>query len=684
MSNNMDHYHCRTYRNEHCEVAGVPGVSCQLVECKHKCGVKLHLCQVRKHYLDCIAKDEESAHEHCNKCYLMKCMEKLSPQCCERMSCSNECGLIFHKCKAADHEEICLKAIVQCTNHTNGCPVELSRHKINEHLNVCPASVIYCTMEWNRWPIHCSERKSRVPFVQGNLHAKYGQLDVALALRDQRMLNSALKAPRSTRRAMRNKLTKYFPAVPLHNQSTSSNGISNNPKSNDTSHTISDDDSDVIERTPPALSRSLCSDLYRSAKQTTESLSEAINLAVNSTPSKQKKQTEEFNDSGFSIEQPGAILSDTSAMNESDVCDISNIESADANDSVSSLNDCSYKTDERNLASTPIMNKSAGDNSVIPTPPIAPITLHQMLALDLNVESVTRYQVKPKAMYTFLCAQEFRRDEYPWHFRNVHNDIHSCLNGWLEQRCPLAHYGCTYSIRRFYPNEKGSTVVHSSATESFGLKPKIPEEHKIKRYQHSFDESDRSLEEISESPNVIPKKTKTPEMLTSTSYDAEIHLNGGLSSAESSREGTPSRPRLDILTSLPFEIIQAIARHLDSFSLRNLALVSNLMRDVCLSLVEERGIVIQQWEKQSPGTQPVWQITYKSWKFSSAFSPIHKWGFQEHNSLSNHLKQCPFNIKEINTEPYSYSFGMEQNPPLKQDGLLDNSSKDQDNSSQDN
>lgn len=48
-----------------------------------------------------------------------------------------------------------------------------------------------------------------------NLHAKYGQLDVALALRDQRVLNEAMQAPRRTRRVLRNSLTQRFPAVPL-------------------------------------------------------------------------------------------------------------------------------------------------------------------------------------------------------------------------------------------------------------------------------------------------------------------------------------------------------------------------------------------------------------------------------------------------------------------------------------
>lgn len=61
------------------------------------------------------------------------------------------------------------------------------------HLPVCPASVVHCTMEWNRWPVYSKERRARVPFSQSNIHARCGQLDVALALRDQRVLNDAMK-----------------------------------------------------------------------------------------------------------------------------------------------------------------------------------------------------------------------------------------------------------------------------------------------------------------------------------------------------------------------------------------------------------------------------------------------------------------------------------------------------------
>lgn len=47
--------------------------------------------------------------------------------------------------------------------------------------------------------------------------------------------------------------------------------------------------------------------------------------------------------------------------------------------------------------------------------------------------------------------------------RNVHCDIHTCLSGWFEQRCPLAYLGCTYSQRRFHPSTHKATVTYKWA-----------------------------------------------------------------------------------------------------------------------------------------------------------------------------------------------------------------------------
>ena len=124
------------------------------------------------------------------------------------------------------------------------------------------------------------------------------------------------------------------------------------------------------------------------------------------------------------------------------------------------------------------------DGKRVPNPPDLPGATNisnSSMRLDLRLETETRLQTKPKSMYTFVCAQQFRRDEYHWHSKNVHDDILGGMNNWLEQRCPMASYGCGYSMRRMYPkldeeNEPRSTIVFSPGVESFGISslPNIP------------------------------------------------------------------------------------------------------------------------------------------------------------------------------------------------------------------
>ena len=79
---------------------------------------------------------------------------------------------------------------------------------------LCPASIVICSVEWNRWPLHYVDKHSPLPFFLPNPQGYPEQLDIALAIRDQTMLNAAYEAPRHFRR-MRNELTERFPAVPL-------------------------------------------------------------------------------------------------------------------------------------------------------------------------------------------------------------------------------------------------------------------------------------------------------------------------------------------------------------------------------------------------------------------------------------------------------------------------------------
>lgn len=186
-------------------------------------------------------------------------------------------------------------------------------------------------------------------------------------------------------------------------------------------------------------------------------------------------------------------------------------------------------------------------------------TLRLGLVLEaLEGEAVphNRYlPVFPRHQHTFpfVCGQPFRRDQFSSHFTNVHGDIHAGLNGWMEHRCPLAYYGCTFSQRRFYPSIKGAKVVHDRHLRAFGVQP---------------------------CPNVNP----------------------------------PCEPQPDQISGLPFEVLRNVARYLDSFSLCQLSLVSRTMREVCSSLLQTRGIVELQWERRmcpsAPGTVS-WRIKNK-------------------------------------------------------------------------
>uniref|UniRef100_UPI0037E802D7 F-box only protein 30-like n=1 Tax=Semicossyphus pulcher TaxID=241346 RepID=UPI0037E802D7 len=226
-------------------------------------------------------------------------------------------------------------------------------------------------------------------------------------------------------------------------------------------------------------------------------------------------------------------------------------------------------------------------------------TLRLGLVLEaLEVEAVPHNRYLPpnpryQHMFPFVCAQSFRRDQFSSHFTNVHGDIHAGLNGWMEHRCPLAYYGCTFSQRRFYASTPGAKVVHDKHLRSFGVQP-------------------------------CP------------------------------RAKLPNDYQSDQLSGLPIEILWHIAAFLDSFSLCQLSLVSRTMREVCASLLQTRGIVELQWERRqrtgASGTAS-WQIRNRVWRFTTAFSPVLSWGFTDLPSMSDHLKKCPFNVVEQKTEP---------------------------------
>ncbi|XP_012496294.1 PREDICTED: F-box only protein 40 [Propithecus coquereli] len=224
------------------------------------------------------------------------------------------------------------------------------------------------------------------------------------------------------------------------------------------------------------------------------------------------------------------------------------------------------------------------------------------LHVELHSECVTRRHNKSSSAFTFTCNKFFRRDEFPLHFKNVHTDIQSCLNGWFQHRCPLAYLGCTFVQNYFRPPGQKAKVIYSQELKTFAIKPEV-----------------------------------APELSDGRKNN---HLSGHGGKSQNS------------LTSLPLEILQYIAGFLDSISLSQLSQVSVLMRSICATLLQERGMVLLQWKKKRyshGGTS--WRVHRQIWQFSSLFSKIKSWEFNEVTSMSEHLKACPFNIVERKTDP---------------------------------
>ncbi|CAK6957169.1 F-box only protein 40-like [Scomber scombrus] len=236
-----------------------------------------------------------------------------------------------------------------------------------------------------------------------------------------------------------------------------------------------------------------------------------------------------------------------------------------------------------------------------------PLELH----LQLQVESVTSRHHKASSAFTFLCEHTFQRREYGKHYKNIHSDIQMCVNGWFEQRCPLAYLGCTYSQRRFRPSTHEATVTYNEDLGCFRLHPSTT---------------------VSVGNDSPPSRSSVDPSTTER--------------RRRSRAGGE-----DALSSLPYEVLCHMASFLDSLSLSQLALVSQLMRQVCSSLLQERGMVTLRWEKKTyshGGTK--WKVKERVWQFSTLFSPVDTWCFQDVPSMSEHLKTCPYYERESRTE----------------------------------
>ncbi|XP_029028147.1 F-box only protein 40 [Betta splendens] len=639
-------------------------------------------------------------HEHCDGCYNAHCQVPVHVSVsCAVIRCRKHCGAAFHVCKEEEHRHLCPLETAPCLNAHYGCPLRLPRHRLAPHLRVCPASVVCCSQEWNRWPVSEADQSFYRNVVESSQAEPH--LDVALALRDQELLFRSIK------------MKDVFPELVMEDpeeeagcSSEGGEGAANGCRS------VEDQEQRgalVASRDVEGVSKysaweKIFAKEMEGCKQTVRNLSEreeegrerevrtrnGQREAGRSHPSQDpapassgatglapwqdgvlERLGKEVNIAEYNmyLVHNGAMLIDFGQLaactpREKDFV-YGNLEPIEVR-SVRSFNvPTSYRAKRNHLkdpARKPQVRHQSVDTADLGAPVEAPRACQEVRAallcclekearghavsesagidglyvsegtqtysfasapfradasladvlageprgLHVRVEEepVTRRHNRSSSAFSRVCGRFFRRDEFRRHFRNVHCDVQSCVSGWLQQRCPLAYLGCTFSQTRLRPAGHQGPVRFCQSGCCFVLQPHV------------------------------------------SAASGPTAAGAGAGADPASPSGPPA------LSAMPLEILQRIAAHLDSFTLSQLSQVSRLMRDVCATLLQERGMVSLKWEKKtySHGGSS-WRCRKKVWEFSSLFSPVDRWSFSAAPSMSNHLKTCAFYQRQDRTEP---------------------------------
>ncbi|XP_053728195.1 F-box only protein 40 [Synchiropus splendidus] len=630
-------------------------------------------------------------HVHCETCYDRHCQAPLHVSLgCLVIKCHKNCGAAFHMCKEEEHHLLCPNETVPCLNSGFGCPLRLLRHSRARHLEVCPASVVSCSQEWNRWPVLETDRAFNKNISQNPVAVEH--LDVATALRDQRLLFKSIKMKDVFPELVEEELASGHLASEPNGTADPSDGFTVNGRLG-----VEEKELSQQERNALASNREVNGIAnYNSwekifnkemdgCKQTVKNLnrSEGSGQMSESKPHRESRRHQESarsgDVSGFapwdegvlerlgrevdigeynmylahngsmlinfgqlpactprekdfvygklepievktirSFNMPTSFRAKRNPLKDpmkKDRIKHQSVDTADLDVSKENLSKCEDISTtllcclEKELKGHLISESKGTDGLYIDEgtqtyhlesalfeaeASLADLNRPNALYVSTGVESVTRRHNRTSSCFSFMCGLIFRRDEFHSHFRNVHCDIQSGLSGWFQQRCPLAYLGCTFAQTRLKPGGPPATVRYSEEVSSFFLQPSV---------QSFFSEQEEN-------------------------------------------------PQRNLLGHLPLEILQHIAGYLDSFTLSQLSLVSRLMREVCATLLQDRGMVSLKWEKKtySHGGSS-WKCRKKVWQFSSVFTQVDSWVFSDTPSMSDHLGTCSFYQREQRQEP---------------------------------
>ncbi|CAL8304099.1 unnamed protein product [Gadus morhua 'NCC'] len=637
-------------------------------------------------------------HPHCESCYSRRCRARPEgPGSCALAPCPLLCGAVFHLCKQEEHALLCPRQRRPCLNAAYGCPHAMPRAARAAHLASCPASVVSCSMEWNRWPAD-DAHSHPLRELHANLLREQGgggpsrDLDLAMALRDQDHLFHSLKMkslfpelcagredegrrggeeeeeereePNVAEKGRREAERGAVRADGAEGGATSDHmsrinvrvpGDEAGPRAEEEEEEEEEEEPSQEEREALARRSGVDPELLQSYAAWERMFSmEKGGCSVaggGAGPAAARLNRGSEKGSGLGalpeeepgtapaargalaggfvygyvepmkiisvrtfhvptsfiarqgrIRNPGFYKRESRSVDTSDLA--AGLENTPVWEEVQASLLCSLEKEHRGHLiaestsfDTLLQDEGTQTYHFLSAPFRSTAVLADLtegrpaeLHVQLQMESVTSRHNKASSAFSFLCGHSFPRREYTHHFRNVHADVQTCLSGWFEQRCPLSYLGCTFSQRRFQPSTHKATVTYNQDLSCFSLRPLLPE---------------------------VP----------------------------------PGPGGRDSLSRLPYEVLCHVASFLDSLSLSQLALVSRLLRDVCSSLLSDRGMVTLRWQRRT-GSQgrAEWSVGEKVWEFSTLFSPVSQWCFQDVPHMSEHMKVCHFYQTELRTQ----------------------------------
>jgi len=530
---------------------------------------------------------EENIHlTHCNSCFLLTCSFKKH---CPFIFCEYGCGLYFHQCKVTDHQNCCVKYKRPCINFFYGCNLLLNTEELRNHLPKCSAGTVICTMEWNRRP---SIKTNDVDSIPSSLSKN--NFSLITTLKDQHILFESAMKSQNMKSYAEEIIKEYNKQIKLK--------LSLNPvESKDSPVTSS---KKILCQTSKArqLPRSFyrfdfCENLIYGSKLTrktyTDVACDTSDFVTDLSNCQSLFPKAEVDKNEHILATLLTVIKNEHFYNRNPIS-----ESYCLNHFVRMVSTQTFPCDlleiDVSKFSLPL-KESFFDDSIENDMSYVIQKSHNnfyysKMVLDNTMECLSRIVTNTNNMFSYMCGQIFRRDEFCWHYQNCHCDFYGGLDNWIEQSCSYSNYGCKFKQHRFLPNSHNCELAFNA---------------------------DRSCIVLRENEKLFQNQP------------------------------------VSFLIYLPVEIIESIIFYLDSYSIGQLMLTCTYLKNLCLTFLKNRGIVDVVWKKREfSNGYKTWQIDKYKCFFSNSISPIKKWIFKEQPSMANHVNNCPYAVKSYASKYY--------------------------------